>query len=238
MSLTPAIILIVVAAIAGYVIGIVDSRLTATLRSKPENEPAAGQAPAKEQNSDGEHTVLKVTIDPALKWHLQLDGARLDDPNATSVEQRQRLVNVILQIRTWIDGKPAPAAESLPMPVPAPQPAALKPLTASTSALPPVTSDGKPLKIDAIRGLRSMLNSEVKSPDELKAASIVMMIDKILQTKLASSALDGKGIRLEDGAFGEVVVFVGARRYSDVASVPEPEVQAIIRAAIKEWEQK
>ncbi len=83
MDLTPAIILIIVAAIAGYGLGMVDSRLTEAAKKKlaesktptPEPEAEKEPQPPKEQNLKGEHTVLKMTVDLALKWHLELDGA-------------------------------------------------------------------------------------------------------------------------------------------------------------------
>ena len=108
MELFPAIILIVVAAIAGYVIGIVDSRMTAALRKKTEDTsiPATNttESAPRDSNQPGEHTVLKVTIDNALKWHIELDKTRLENPDAISLEQRQRMVSVVVQMRPWLDG--------------------------------------------------------------------------------------------------------------------------------------
>jgi hypothetical protein len=242
MEIVPAVILIVVAAIAGYLIGIFDSRLTQTVQKKLEENSKPAEETPKDQNVIGEHTVLKVTVDPAIKWHLELDGARLEDPNAINPEQRQRLVNVIVQMRPWIDGKQASAAvPPTPAPVSAVQPVPelppLKPFTASVAAQIPVAPPPQP-KIDAMRGLRSLLKNEIRTPDQIKSVSIVAMIDDVLQSKLPGTQFSGKGIRLEEGSLGEVIVFVGASRYPSVDAVPDHDIQALIKSAIADWEKR
>jgi hypothetical protein len=240
MQIVPAVILIIVAAIAGYVLGIVDSRLTQAAQKKLAEASKPAEETPKDENIAGEHTVLKVTVDPAIKWHLELDGSRLEDPNVMNPEQRQRLVNVVVQMRPWIDGKLAPAMVPAPEPVSsrsAPEPPPLKPLTASPAAqihIPPPP----PPKIDALHGLRTLLKNEVKSPDKIKGVSIVAMVDDVLQAKIPGTPFSGKGIRLEEGSLGEVIVYVGASRYSGIDAVPDPEVQALIRSAIADWEKR
>ena len=240
MQIGPAVILIIVAAIAGYLIGIFDSRLTQAAQKKLAEASKPAEETPKDQNVAGEHTVLKVTVDPAIKWHLELDGSRLEDPNVMNPEQRQRLVNVVVQMRPWIDGKPAPVVvSSVPVPDsrPAPEPPPQKPLTASMAAQIPVAPLPPP-KVDAMRGLRSLLKNEIKTPDQMKSISIVSMIDDVLQAKLPGTPFSGKGIRLEEGSFGEVIVFVGASRYPSVDAVPDPDIQALIKSAIVDWEKK
>ncbi len=160
---------------------------------------------------------------------------RIAEPQAMSAEQRQRLVNVVVQMRPWIDGKSSPVAAPMPE-------APVMPVRSLTqppvSALPPTPVVGPPPKVDVVRGFRSLLNNEVKNPEASKPKSIVAMIDEVLQAKLIGSPLFVRGIRLEEGPLGEVIVFVGQQRYSGVDAVPEPEIQAIIRAAIADWEKK
>ena len=81
MQIGSAVILIIVAAVAGYFIGIFDSRLTQAAQKKLEERSKPAEEAPKDQNMAGEHTVLKVTVDTAIKWHLELDGSRLEDPN-------------------------------------------------------------------------------------------------------------------------------------------------------------
>jgi cell division protein FtsN len=237
MEIVPAVILIVVAAIAGYLIGIFDSRLTQTVQKKLEENSKPVEETPKDPNAPGEHTVLKVTVDTAIKWHLELDGSRLEDPGAITPEQRQRLVNVVVQMRPWIDGKTAQGAVPAPASQPASEQPPLKSLSASTAVQIPVSPPSQP-KIDAIRGLRSLLKNEIKTPDQMKSVSLVAMIDDVLQAKLSGTPFVGKGIRLEEGSFGEVIVYVGASRYSGVDAVPDPEIQALIKSSIADWEKR
>jgi len=241
MSLGPAVILIIVAAIAGYVIGIVDSRMTAAMQKKISDDTAAkdttvAAAIAEEQERVGEHVVLKVSIDKTLKWRLDLDGKRLDDPNTMSAEQRQRVVSVVVQMRPWIDGKPAQVAAPLPEPMPEALPS-LRSLSAANLSQTAIPSTPQP-RVDPMRGLRSLLKSDVKAPGEGKGVSIVAMIDEVLQAKLSGTTLLDRGIRLEEGSTGEVIVYVGHDRYHGVDAVPDPEVRAIIKSAISDWEKK
>jgi hypothetical protein len=148
-------------------------------------------------------------------------------------------------MRPWIDGKPAPAAVTVPAPAPAPvvdfqpapEPPPLKPQTASTAAQIPVPPPPPP-KVDALRGLRSLLKNEIKTPDQRKSVSIVAMIDDVLQTKIPGTPFSGKGIRLEEGSFGEVIVYVDKNRYPSVDAVPDPEIQALIKSAIADWDKR
>lgn len=242
MNLTPAIILIIVAAIVGYVLGIVDSRITASLKKKSDENAAASaaaaaQPAAEERNRLGEHTVLKVTIDQTLKWHLELDEARQDDPSAVSPEQRQRLINIITQIRPWIDGKTAQSNAPVQAAQPAPEPIPARTVSPVVQAQAAASSNTAP-KVDVMRGLRSLLTNDVKAPGFGKNSSIVAMIDEVLQAKLLGTSLLSQAIRLEEGAMGEVIVFVGRNSYNGVDAVPDPEIRAIIKSAISDWEKK
>jgi hypothetical protein len=238
MNFVPAVILIIVAAIAGYVLGIVDSRITTSLKKKVEDAPPPeAQKPASDVIQPGEHNVLRVSIDTALKWHVQLDNTRLEDPGTLSLEQRQRLANVIVQLRPWMGTQPV-VDEPVSMP-----PADLPSRTA-TPAVPkpanpaPVPANAAPLKIDALRGFRSLLKSEIKAPSETKSMSIVAMIDEVLQARLLIMPQITKSVRLEEGALGEVIVFVGSTSYPGVDSVPDPEIRSVIKAAIADWDKK
>ena len=226
-------ITLVVGAIIGYIGALLEARLTTALKEgREEINPEHPDAPPPPKLD--EHDILKVTIDPALKWHLELDGVRVE-PDGLTAEQRARLVNVVVQIRPWIDGKTLPAVAPKPPADPRQDLAAAEALVAATSAgvIKPIA----PLKprVDVRRGFRTLLESDVKDPKPIKDPSIVEMIDEVLQKKLEGSPLTGKKIRLEEGSVGEVVVFVGAIRYSGIDAVPDEQIKAIIREAIAEW---
>jgi hypothetical protein len=192
---------------------------------------------AEDNNRLGEHTVLKVSIDQSLKWHLDLDKVQVDEPGTMNEEQRQRLVNIVTQIRPWMSGN-TDNNKTINAPIETPAAPARQQPPVTTS--PPVAQEAasRPApKIDAMRGLRSLLNNEIKAPPQ-KGTSIVSMIDEVLQAKLLSSPLLSKSIRLEEGLMGEVVVLVGANRYNSMDEVPDPEIRAIIKSAISDWEKK
>lgn len=233
-TISPGIFLIVIAItvlialIAGYVARMFEER------QKPADLPQPAAPEPGQVILPEEHTALKVTLDKGLAWQLEVDGARVA-PNELTAEQRARLVNIIVQIRPWIDGKAAPAPV---VPVPAQAPAQPTPpvaATVSTKSQPPAAESDK-LKIDVGRGFRSLFANDLKVIESAKPTSIVSMIDDFLQKRLAASPLANREIHLEEGALGEVVVFVGKERFAGVEAVPDPEIQTIIRAAIKDWE--
>ncbi len=227
-SLVILAVTVLIALIAGYAARMLEER------QKPELPPTSAQETEKPILPE-EHTALKVTLDKSLAWNLEVDGARIA-PNEITAEQRSRLVNIIVQIRPWIDGKiaPAPAAPAAPAPAPAPPP--LVPASVSTKTQPPAAKDEDKMKIDLGRGFRSLMANDLKVMENTRPPSIVTMIDDFLQKRLAASPLANREIHLEEGSLGEVVVFVGKTRYAGVDDVPDPEVQAIIRTAIKDWE--
>ena len=237
MNIGQAVLFIVIAAVAGYVFGMLDSRFTAALRKKTEKPAPESKTVMVEHNRPGEHTVLEVTLDQASAWHLELDGSRLDDPAAIPPDKHQRLVNTIMQIRPWLDGKPAPTAQSVAS-KPASTPVAIPPVEKMDAPLPSVKSStfAEALKVSPMSGFSSMLVSEARLSAIQKPASIVSMIDAVLQTRLAGSPLRDKGIRLEDNPSGGVTVWIGIQHYSGIEAVPDPEVRAAIKAAVAEWD--
>jgi hypothetical protein len=68
--------------------------------------------------------------------------------------------------------------------------------------------------------------------------SLVQQIDRVLQARLAGTALAGRGIRLAEAAHGGALVFIGQTQYDGVDKVADPEIQAAIRSAIADWEKR
>lgn len=251
------IIFLLVAAAVGYAVGLLDRRVTAGVKQKKQEKDeiladekaavklAAEQAKAEQAKAEqakaeqakqekmpesNEQTALRVLFDPSMKCFVEVDGQRVPSDGLTP-EQRQRLVQVIVQIRPWIDGKaPVPAT---PSPSPLPRPAPTR--TAAPAPRPAASISQTAPRIDPLRGFRSLLENEVKKKEPIHLVSIVTMIDEILQRKLESSPLASKKIKLEEGPMGEVLVHVGANRYSGIDSVPDPEIQAMIKDAIAEF---
>lgn len=231
-----AVIAILVGAVAGYFAAMVEGRLNKALDNAREVSDPNDPNYVKPLPKINEHEILKITIDPALTWHLELDGVRLESDGLTA-EQRTRLVNVVVQIRPWIDGKvvAAPVASA-----PLPAMSAPKPSISSSApapvGMPPISTP--PARIDPRRGFRTLLESDVKKPEPLLKNNIVALIDEVLQKKLETSPLAHKKVRLEEGSTGEVVVYVGSARYAGIDAVPDEDIRTIIQQAIKEWNDK
>lgn len=228
--------------VGGYLFRMADSRVTSAFMEDRAKDAAAKEEAAREAAPKklDEHSVLRVTVDPTLKWHLELDEVPLD-PDGLTPDQRARLVNVIVQIRPWIDGKVSGpvSAPVVSAPPPAPAPMPMSPyMVQAPSPTPPAAGPAAPagsLRLDPRRGFRSLLENEVKKPEVFKGPSIVAMIDAVLQKKLEASPFADKHIRLEEGSLGEVIVYVGVQRYSGVEAVPDDAIQSLIKQSIADW---
>lgn len=159
-------------------------------------------------------TLLRLWLDSAQQPGLDLDGQAVDTTHISELH-RKRLITLLGMLRPWVEGRPAAsttAMQNIP-------PASPQHTTSSAETPSPV-----PMPI-----------AEEKPAASL---SIVGQIDEILQTRLASTKLTGRSIRLQESSEGGVIVWVGMKKFADVGEVTDPEVQAVIRAAIAEWESK
>ena len=174
---------------------------------------------------EGSIEVLRVwrSTDGALQ--VGMDGQSLATPNALQSDQRRRLIKTVIDLRPWLEAQPEvkPAAPTPAAPV-AEAPAQVAPAapSAPVQAAPP---SPKPAKKAA----------EEKAPP-LVIKSIIEQIDDVLQAKLVGSAFEKREIHLAEGPVGTVIVKVGLNKYEGIDAVPEPEIQALIRQAIGEWE--
>ncbi len=169
-----------------------------------------------------ENSLLKLSLDEQKQPQLDLDGRRADT-SALAPEQRKRLIDLMLLMRPWVEGRAAsgPVAPSKP----APQLAASAPASVQPPVSPPRTAPVAAAPVAVV-------------VPEVAQTSMVTQIDAILQARLVGTPLANQGIRLVESAKGGALVVVGPNRYEGVSEVPEPEVQAAIRAAIAEWERR
>ncbi len=185
-----------------------------------------------QQGSKGD-TILRFWLDERKVQHVEMEGEEVSITDATS-EQRKRLADLLKVLQKW-------AGEEKPQPVAPVVPIASAAAAASTTTEPPLVvvaelKEATKPRIDLAKGAQMFFSENVSRKVEPKPKTIVGMIDDVLQKKLETSPLQSKKISLEDGPHGEVIVVVDADRYEGVDQVPDPQVQAIIRESIAEWD--
>lgn len=180
-----------------------------------------------------DNSLLRLSLDNNQP-RLDLDGQRVDTSQLTA-DQRKRLIDLMVTMRPWIEGKPTAAPQPVSRPIAAQTPSLSKPLSPSgTMQTPPTAASiSQPRPTPVVAAAASASKDDAPAP-----TSMVGQIDAILQKSLIGTPLAERGIRLIESAQGSVVVMVGLQRYSGVGEVTDPEVQAAIKAAIAEWEKK
>jgi hypothetical protein len=196
-------------------------------------ELMGGSKKEKPKQDSKEETVMRFWLDEQKVQHIELEGEEVSITDATS-EQRKRLADLLKVLQKWAgDEKVQPPAPAVPL--------AATVAAVSTAAEPALVVAAEPKeatkpRIDLAKGAQMFFSENVSRKVEPKPKTIVGMIDDVLQKKLETSPLQSKKIHLEDGLHGEVIVVVDADRYVGVDQVPDPQVQAIIRESIAEWD--
>lgn len=224
----------VIALITGWAFGFFDSNNRTSKKIKQAEDKA--EAVIRQVKMDAERAsaaqtarqpVLPTPSDPSLlrlfqnadgAAKLELDGAGVDTTDISDLA-RKRLIALISLMRPWVEGKASAALA--PTTAPAPIPAA-------TPEIRPVTIMSSLVNVTG-------LNKKDKPPAPL---SMIQQIDEILQTRLASGPLAGRGIKLTESPDSGVTVTVGVQKFSGLSDVPDAEIQSEIRAAIADWEKK
>ena len=210
-----------IALFVGYFVGLFEGR------GKEAPKDKKGEPPASPVTAPKENSLLNLSLNNDNQPRLELDGQRADS-SQLAPEQRKRLIELMVMMRPWIDASASkPSASTQPV---SPRPIPTSPVANSPSGILQIP---KPTS----KSIASALVPNSKN-EEAAPTSMVGQIDAILQTHLANSPLASRGIRLMESPEGGVVVMVGLDKYNGVSDVPDPQVQAIIRAAIAEWEKK
>jgi hypothetical protein len=137
---------------------------------------------------------------------LEMDGKRVENKEALLPEQRQRLLNLVLDLRPWLEtARPVAPAPEVPV-----QPVQNM---ISKSAL----EGGEPTPEPALE-------------------SIIEQINKVLQIKLANSVFIDRGIQLTEGPGGIVIIKDGVNRYEGIEAVPDLQIKTLIQQAVTDWE--
>ena len=215
-------VIALISAGAGVAIGV----LIASLRTE---KPAEGSQPKSQPNLIEAARIVQDRKSGNL--FLEVDGIIIQDPEELSPNQRQVLVAHIEKIFNWL--KP-PQVEAVGKGSEVPAPISPAQTNSELPVALPVTAP-PPAKIGPIDLLARSISPESR-PASKGPQSIASQIDEILQAKLADSPLAGRGIRLMELPSKGLVVMVGLQQYEDVDAVPDPEIRALIRQSVVEWE--
>ena len=219
MDLTITLVLLVVFLLAGFGLGQLEMRLRhprkgspAEILSQPVQEADSKEPPAEVKV---ETDLLRISLEPTGSLRFLLEGKRLESPQDVTPEQRGLLVQLLLQLRPWVEGKTGAS--------PKPQPASA--IKTPSQATPDEPASTEPAVAEP-------------EPPAVDPNSMVGQIDDLLQKRIAGTPLAVKGVRLQDSSTGGVIFWVGVQHYDNVEAIPDPEAVAAIRAAIAEWEGK
>jgi len=217
-------------AIGVYLFGIWEGRGQGYKKRKAEEDQEKKEHPPAPANpvtlKVDEPGLMRIKNENGLLT-LDLDGVRADT-SALTVDQRKRLIEMLSVIRPWLEGKPAPVpAPVAPTPLSQPAPVA----SAQTSSAP------KPA-VQTLPPAQPAKPAEKEERTAPPATGIVGQIDAVLQSRLAGTPLEGRGIYLSNSPEGGVIVNVGLQKFNGIDEVTDPEIKAALRAAITAWENK
>jgi hypothetical protein len=137
---------------------------------------------------------------------LEMDGKRLENKEALLPEQHQRLLNLVLDLRPWLE-----------------------------TARPVAPAPGVPAQPVQNVISNSAIEGEEPAP-EPALESIIEQINKVLQIKLANSVFNDRDIQLTEGPGGIVIIKDGLNRYEGIEAVPDLQIKTLIQQAVTDWE--
>lgn len=220
-TLTPFILLALVLAVIGFLLGLGLGSMASGQRN-----PKTG--PRKTNRVE----VARLLRDEQTgKLIPEIGGQEYRQPGSLSAEQQAGLFKAVQELRPWL------AAAEPPQPLPAVElPTASPARTGLATAAPPMPR----ANMNPVDVLARAINADVHVPDPA-AKSIVAQIDDILQQKLADpsqapASLQSRAIRLMELPGKGMVVMVGLDRYDSVEAVPDPAIRSLIRSCVAEWE--
>ncbi len=223
----------------GYLVGLYEGRWKhkGLLKQITQERDAAREEKKKIQGALADlrekYEALQSRPAPALSLEekqgqvqLSLDGVALS-PKEITDQQHKRLLFLLNGLTPYVKRGRAAAP---PKPAARPQPAANRSKPSLSARIAP--------KKPSAPVVPAVAEALAAAQQPKAGGSIVEQIDAILQTMLEGTPLDNRGIRLQEGPDGGVVVWVGISRYNGVDAVPDPEIKAVIQAAIKAWENR
>ena len=247
MESSTVLIIALVAAAIGLVVGLLISALTGN-RGDQGKAAEAGEGDGASTNSAAAGSGLsgqnKKRIEVASLWREPPMGALRVDMGGKSFssardlpdDQRRRLRVTLMDLDTWLS-----AAEPLSSVLTTQGPTSASPIRSEGRKTGPLEM---PSSSPSIFGpmSTSLMESATKAAaaaNPVPAAasrSIASQIDDILQEQIAGTPLEERKIRLTEVPSLGVVVRVGIQQFQGIDTVPDPEVRAAIKRAVQTWE--
>ena len=215
----------------GYTLGI--------MFYKPRQEDSQVESERSSSKSD--------LVEVARLWRVpgerdvfpEVEGQVYKKADDMSDEQWKRLYQSTEDLRRWMKGHLHMADENAAASA-APVPASSKEVVNSMSNSNSINSTSMPANqpsppsLNPVSILARAVTADVNA--DTPAPSIAAQVDEILQEKLEDSPLKSRGVRLMELPDQGMVVMIGMDQYDGVDAVPDPDVQALIREAVAEWE--
>jgi hypothetical protein len=179
------------------------------------------------------------------KLAIEIEGKLYEASKELSVNRHTRLVELVDELGFWSGGREIDqrmaqvgneaAAVNQPSQT---EPQTTPPQGSPSSALQSTTEIAPPKKqkISVNSGEKPSRPAASEPTNTAPIKSIAAQIDDILQEKLESSPLKDRAIRIMELEGKGVVVMIGLDQYEGVSEVPDPEVRALLRECVMEWE--
>jgi hypothetical protein len=207
---TTTIFLFIFFASLGVVVGALIQRAQNRRSDPPSSQDSRPGSPGGNKlASEGDVEILRAWRTLSGRVWLEMDGARLNGIESLQPDQRRRLVSMLVDLRQWLENTPAVAAFAEV------HHSQVVPTVSPVKKGKPIVEQGIPMPV-------------------LK--TIVEQIDDVLQATLPGSPFKDRDIHLTEGPGGIVLVRDGLRKFEGIDAVPEPEIQALIRQAVADWE--
>jgi len=190
--------------------------------------PAVGPAAAPGPSAAPGKDVLQVRLNAQGLWEVWIYGTRYTNLEAVpDVAVRDQVVDAVRILagfsRSYIQKQQKPGAPQAEAPAP-------KLAAAELPGIPRVTAPS---------AFETELRRPTTPPTLIPEINLAKQIGDIVdELKARAPSLRERSIRLQNTPGGGVVFVVDGMPYNSVADIPDIEVQALIRAATKEWERR
>lgn len=226
--------LVLLVIVAGVIIAIVVWLFSALGGRRREDPPSLSSSAPSVVSPDRDLIRVRHT---GNQWEVWVYGTRYSSLSEVSHEPtRQEFLEALRMLATFareavrqgqVTATPFPAPAVPVSPAPADKPAAPPPAPVVGDRLAVVPPKEKELRVSS------------RPPAFMPVIDLAREIGEIMEEMQARSPeLASRSIRLRNAAGGGVHIVVDGIVYPTVEEVPEPAIQALIRAATQEWERR